>query len=144
MVHLPYRGGPLAPNDLIGGHIDVIIEVFPVVMEQIRSGQIKGLAVSSAYRQRSIPDVPTFEETGLKGVTLTGWLGIYGPPRMPEDVRAKLGATIVELVKQPDMAVKFRAIGFEPTGLGVNEFTAHHAVEVKRWVAFLTEAGLRK
>jgi tripartite-type tricarboxylate transporter receptor subunit TctC len=144
MVHVPYRGGPLALNDLVGGHIDVIIEVFPVVMEQIRSGLIKGLAVSSPYRLRAIPDVPTFEEAGLKGVTLTGWLGIYGPPRMPEDVREKLGAAIVELIRQPEMVAKFRAIGFEPTGLGVKEFTAHHAAEVKRWVAFLTETGLRK
>lgn len=144
MIHVPYRGGPLALNDLIGGHIDVIIEVFPVVMEQIRSGQIKGLAVSSPYRLPSVPDLPTFEELGVKGVTLTGWLGIYGPPRMPEDIREKLGAAIVDLVKQPEMAAKFRAIGFEPTGLGVKEFTAHHAAEVKRWVAFLTEIGLRK
>ena len=144
MVHVPYRGGPLALNDLIGGHIDVIIEVFPVVMEQIRSGLIKGLAVSSPYRLPSIPDVPTFEEVGVKGVTLTGWLGIYGPPGMPDDVRDKLGAAIVEVVKQPDMAGKFRAIGFEPTGQGVKEFTAFHAAEVKRWVAFLTEIGLRK
>jgi tripartite-type tricarboxylate transporter receptor subunit TctC len=88
--------------------------------------------------------VPTFEEAGVKGVTLTGWLGIYGPPHMPEDIREKLGAAIVELVKQPEMAAKLRAIGFEPTGLGVKEFTAHHGAEVKRWVAFLTETGLRK
>jgi len=144
MIHVPYRGGPLALNDLLGGHIDVIIEVFPVVMEQIRSGQIKGLAVSSPYRMRSVPDIPTFEETGIKGFTLTGWLGIYGPPGMPEEIRAKLGTVIVELVKQPELAAKFRAIGFEPTGLGVTEFTAHHSAEVKRWVAFLTDIGLRK
>ena len=144
MVHVPYRGGPLALNDLVGGHIDVIIEVFPVVMEQIRSGLIKGLAVSSPYRLQAVPDVPTFEEAGVKGVTLTGWLGIYGPPGMPEDVRDKLGAAIVELVRQPEVTAKFRAIGFEPTGLGVKEFSAHHAAEVKRWVAFLSETGLRK
>ena len=80
----------------------------------------------------------------MPGIVLTGWLGIYGPPRMPEDVRAKLGAAIVEVVKQPDIQEKFRAIGFEPIGQGVKEFTAHHAAEVKRWVAFLTELGLRK
>jgi tripartite-type tricarboxylate transporter receptor subunit TctC len=144
MVHVPYRGGPLALNDLVGGHIDVIIEVFPVVMEQIKSGLLKGLAVSSSYRLPAIPDVATFEELGVKGVTLTGWLGIYGPPGMPDDVKDKLGAAIVELVKQPEMAAKLRAIGFEPTGQGVKEFSAHHAAEVKRWVAFLTESGLRK
>jgi tripartite-type tricarboxylate transporter receptor subunit TctC len=76
---------------------------------------------------------------------LTGWLGIYGPPKMPEDIRAKLGEAIVEVVKQPDIQKKFRDIGFEPMiGQGVKEFTAHHEAEVKRWVAFLTELGLRK
>ena len=74
----------------------------------------------------------------------TGWLGIYGPPRLPSDIRDKLGAAIVDVVKQPEVQAKFRAIGFEPTGQGVKEFTEHHAAEVKRWLAFLTESGLRK
>jgi tripartite-type tricarboxylate transporter receptor subunit TctC len=145
MVHVPYRGGPLALNDLLGGQIDTIIEVYPVVMEQIRSGAIKGLAVSSAKRLPSLPDMPTFEEAGVPGIVLTGWLGIYGPPKLPDDVRNKLGEAIVEVVNQPDIQKKFRDIGFEPMiGKGVKEFTAHHEAEVKRWVAFLTELGLRK
>ena len=145
MVHVPYRGGPLALNDLLAGQIDTIIEVYPVVMEQIRSGAIKGLAVSSAKRLPTLPDLPTFEEAGVPGIVLTGWLGIYGPPKMPEDVRAKLGDAIVEVVNQPDIQKKFRDIGFEPMiGQGVAAFTAHHEAEVKRWVAFLTELGLRK
>jgi tripartite-type tricarboxylate transporter receptor subunit TctC len=144
MVHAPYRGGPLALNDLIAGHIQLIIEVSPVVNEQVRAGAIKGLAVSSPYRQPDLPDVPTFEEAGVTGVVVTGWLGIYGPPGLPEDVRQKLGAAVVEVVKQPDMVAKLRKISFEPTGQGVAEFTAHHAAEVKRWVDFYAEAGLRK
>ena len=63
---------------------------------------------------------------------------------MPEDVRATLGAAIAEIVRQPDVQDKFRAIGFEPTGLGVREFSDFHASEVKRWVASMTEIGLRK
>ena len=144
MVHVPYKGGPLALNDLLGGSIDVIIEVFPIVMEQIKAGAIKGLAVSSPYRLSSIPDVPTFDEAGVPNMQLTGWLGIYGPPRLPDDIRAKLGEAIVEVVKQPAIGAKFRAIGFEPTGLGVKAFSELHVSEVKRWVAFLSEAGLRK
>jgi tripartite-type tricarboxylate transporter receptor subunit TctC len=144
ILHVPYRGGPAALNDLMGGSIDVLIEVFPVVMEQIRSGLIKGLAVSSPYRLPAVPDLPTFKQAGVPGVELTGWLGIYGPPRMPEDARAILGKAIAEIVKQPEMQEKFRAIGFEPTGLGVGEFSAHHTAEVKRWTAFLADIGLRK
>jgi tripartite-type tricarboxylate transporter receptor subunit TctC len=75
---------------------------------------------------------------------VTGWLGIYGPPGLPEEVRQKLGTAIVEVVKEPETAKKLRAIGFEPTGQGVAQFTAHHAAEVKRWVAFYTDVGLRK
>jgi tripartite-type tricarboxylate transporter receptor subunit TctC len=144
MVHVPYRGGPAALNDLMGGSIDLLIEVFPVVMEQIKSGMIKGLAVSSPYRLPSVPDLPTFKQAGVGGVELTGWLGIYGPPRMPDEARATLGNAIVDIVKQPDVQDKFRAIGFEPTGLGVTEFSAFHEAEVKRWVAFMTDTGLRK
>lgn len=144
MVHVPYRGGPAALNDLMGGSIDLLIEVFPVVMEQVKSGLIRGLAVSSPYRLPSLPNVPTFKEAGVSGVELTGWLGVYGQPRMPDDVRATLGAAIAAIVKQPDIQEKLRAIGFEPTGLGVKEFSEFHASEVKRWVAFMTEVGLRK
>ncbi len=144
LLHVPYRGGPAALNDLMGGSIDLLIEVFPVVMEQIKSGLVKGLAVSSPYRLPAVANLPTFKEAGVAGVELTGWLGVYGPPRLPEDVRAILGKAIVDVVRQPDVQEKFRAIGFEPTGLGVDAFAAFHAAEVKRWVAFLTEIGLRK
>jgi tripartite-type tricarboxylate transporter receptor subunit TctC len=144
MVHVPYRGGPAALHDLIGGSIDVLIEVFPVVMEQIKTGAIRGLAVSSPYRLPSIPDVPTFAEAGVPGIELTGWLGVYGPPGMPNPIREQLGAAIVAVVKQADVQSKFRAIGFEPTGLDVTAFSQLHASEVKRWTAFMAETGLRK
>jgi tripartite-type tricarboxylate transporter receptor subunit TctC len=144
MVHAPYRGGNLALNDLIAGHIQLIIEVSPVVVEQVNAGTIKGLAVSSPYRLPQHPNVPTFEQAGVSGVVVTGWLGIYGPPKLPNDVREKLGAAIVEIVKQPDVVAKLRQISFEPTGQGVKEFSDLHASEVRRWVAFYTEQGLRK
>jgi tripartite-type tricarboxylate transporter receptor subunit TctC len=144
MVHVPYRGGPAALNDLLSGSIDTIIEVYPVVMEQIKSGRIKGLAVSTPYRLQSNPDVPTFAEAGVPGMNLTGWGGFYGPPGMPRDIVEKLGAAIVEVVNQPEIKAKFRVIGFEPTGLGVKAFSDLHTSEIKRWVSFLTEMGLRK
>ena len=144
MVHVPYRGGPLALNDLLAGQIDLLIEVFPVVMEQIRSNAVKGLAVSNPKRVSAVPNLPTFEEAGVRGLVLTGWLGLYGPAKLPNDIRDKLGAATVEVVKSPEMQQKFRDIGFEPTGQGVKEFSDHHAAEVKRWMAFIGELGLRK
>ncbi|MBM3528481.1 MAG: tripartite tricarboxylate transporter substrate binding protein [Alphaproteobacteria bacterium] len=144
MVHAPYRGGNLALNDLIAGHIQLITEVSPVVVEQVKAGTIKGLAVSSPYRQPTLPNVPTYAEAGIPGVVVTGWLGIYGPPGLPDNVRRKLSEAIIEVGKRPDIQAKHRAIGFEPTSQDVKAFTAHHAAELKRWLAFYTEIGLRK
>jgi tripartite-type tricarboxylate transporter receptor subunit TctC len=144
MVHVPYRGGPAALNDLLGGNIDVLIEVYPVVMEQIRSGAVKGLAVSSPYRLSAVPNLPTFRELGMPSVELTGWLGIYGRAGLPADIREKLAASIGEIVKDPEVQTKFRAIGFEPMQIDPKQFAQFHAEEVKRWVDFMTELGLRK
>src|SRR5262249_40163860 len=112
--------------------------------EQIKTGLVKGLAVSSPYRLPSLPSVPTFKQAGVAGVELTGWLGVYGPPRMPSEARAPLRKALADIVKQGNIQDKIRAIGFEPTGLGVEAFSEFHASEVKRWVAFMTEIGLRK
>lgn len=143
MVHVPYKGGPLALNDLLGGTIDTIIEVYPVVMEQIRSGKIKPLAVTSSYRFPTLPSIPTFEEAGFPEVKLTGWLGLYGPPGLPDDIRHKLGAAVEEVMKQPATQEKFRMIGFQPTGVGVSAFTQSHNGELKRWSDFVSERGIR-
>ena len=144
MLHVPFKGGPEALNSLIGGTIDSIVEVFPVVMGQIKGHTIKGLAVTSPYRQPTLPDLPTFKEAGFPGVVLTGWLGLYGPPKMPESVRQMLGKAVVDIVKQPAMAARFRAIGFEPTGQDANAFAAYHAAEVIRWKKFTSEIGMHK
>lgn len=144
MLHVPFKGGPEALNSLIGGTIDSIVEVFPVVMGQIKGHTIKGLAVTSPYRQPTLPDLPTFKESGFPGVVLTGWLGLYGPPKMPENIRQMLGKAVADIVKQPAMAARFRAIGFEPTGQDANTFAAYHAAEVVRWKKFTSEIGMHK
>ena len=142
MLDVPFKGGPEALNSLLGGSIDSIVEVFPVVMAQIKARTIKGLAVTSSYRQPTLPDVPTFKESGYPGVELTGWLGLYGPPKMPEDIRHRLGKAVVEIVKDPAMQERFRKIGFEPTGQDADAFAAYHAAEVARWTKFVTETGM--
>src|SRR5260370_10231983 len=95
-------------------------------MEQIKTGLVKGLAVSSPYRLPSLPNVPTFKQAGVAGVRLTGWLGIYGPPRLPPDARAVLGQAIAHIVQQPEIGRRFRATGFGPPRLRVEAFSEFH------------------
>jgi len=141
MVHVPYKGGPGALDDLMNGSIDMIVEVFPVVMAQIKAHTINGLAVTSAHRQPALPDVPTFKEAGYPGIDLAGWIGLYGPPQMPEDVRQMLGKAVVDIVHQPEIVEKFHNIGFEPTGQDADTFAAYYAAEVNRWRAFTAAIG---
>ena len=114
MVHVPYKGGPLALHDLLGGSIDTIIEVFPVVMQQIKSGAVKGLAVSSSYRLPSIPDVPTFAEAGVPNVQLTGWVGLYGPAGLPEEIRKNSATPLSRLSNSPAFAIDFAPSASSP------------------------------
>ena len=144
MVHAPYRGGPLALNDLIAGHIQLIIEVSPVVNEQVRPAPSRASRSRSPYRLPRLPNVPTFAEAGVPGVVVTGWLGIYGPPGCRTTCATSSARPSSRWSSSRRSQKKLRAIGFEPTGQGVEEFTAHHAAEVKRWVAFYSEVGLRK
>ena len=102
-------------------------------------------AMPAAAREGVIDDPNTSRLfVNLANRVVTGWLGIYGPPGMPEEVREKLSAAVIEVGKRPDIQAKHRAIGFEPTSQDIKAFTAHHAAEVKRWLAFYNEIGLRK
>ncbi len=144
MVQVPYKGGSGSVNDLLGGSLDVVFEVYPVAMAQIKAGNIRALGVTSSYRLPDLPDVPTLKESGLSEFDLTGWLGLYGPPGLPATTREQLSAAVVDIVRDPNNQARLRAIGFEPTGIPYQEFSAFHAAEVKRWTAFVTERGLRQ
>ena len=144
MEHVPYKGGPNALNDLMNGSIDAIVEVFPVVMGQIKAGTIKGLAVTGAERQPTVSDVPTFREAGVDGMDLSGWIGLFGPPQIPDDVRQKLGNAVADVAREPELVEKFHAIGFDPIGQNADAFAAYYASEIKRWGDFTAEIGLHK
>jgi tripartite-type tricarboxylate transporter receptor subunit TctC len=144
MMQVPYKGGSGSVNDLLGGALHVVFEVYPVAMAQIKAGNVRALGVTSPYRLPDLPDVPTLKESGLADFNLTGWLGLYGPPGLAAETRERLGAAVVAIIRDPVNQQKLRAIGFEPTGMPLREFAAFHRSEVERWTAFAIERGLRK
>jgi tripartite-type tricarboxylate transporter receptor subunit TctC len=82
------------------------------------------------------------EEAGVKGVDQTAWIGVLGPPGLPEPIRAKLSRALVESVQDPSAQARIRSIGFEPVGSDAATFDAFFRAEVKRWTDFVTERGL--
>jgi len=112
---VPYRGTAPAVTDAIAGHVPLAIADPPPSMGAIGEGKLKAIAVSSKQRFAVFPNVPTFDELGLKGFELTAWLGIVAPGTTPRDIVTKLNAAVVAALKDPEVARRIRTVGMEPT-----------------------------
>jgi len=142
MQHVPYKGGSNSMTDLMSGSLDVLFTSSPVAVGQAENRGVKILAVASKHRLKLLPDVPTMEEAGVPGVTQTQWLGVFGPPGLPEAIRRKLSAALVDIIADADTQTKLRNIGFEPVGTDYVTFDAFFRAEVKRWAEFVRDNGL--
>ena len=138
---VPYRGTVLVANDLIGGHIGLGIVDPPPSQAAIRDGRIKGLAISSKRRFDFFPEIPTFDEQGLKGYDVSGWFGLVAPAATPPEIIAKLNAAVVAALKDPEVAQRIRNIGMEPTPTTPAEFAALIDSEIEKISKVLAKAG---
>jgi tripartite-type tricarboxylate transporter receptor subunit TctC len=112
-VHVPYKGGAPAINDLMGGHANVSFQNVVAVAQQIRSGKLKALAVTSATRSSTLPDVPTAKEAGVPDLEVYSWQAAAAPKGLPADVRSKLESLLIASAKSPDIKDRFDELGFE-------------------------------
>ena len=114
IVHIPYRGAAPAVTDLIGGQVDMSFATLGSGLPQLRAGQLRAIAVASPQRIRLLPDVPTFEESGLKNFRLDSWYGLLAPAGTPKPVIDRLYAEIIKAVSSSDYQQKLNAAGLEP------------------------------
>jgi tripartite-type tricarboxylate transporter receptor subunit TctC len=142
MQHVPYKGGASSMTDLMSGSLDVLFTSSPVALGQAENRSVKILAVASKRRLKLLPEVPTMEEAGVPGVTQTQWLGVFGPPGLPDATREKLSRALVEIIGDAETQSKLRNIGFEPVGTDYVTFDAFFRAEVRRWAAFVRDNGL--
>jgi tripartite-type tricarboxylate transporter receptor subunit TctC len=138
---VPYRGTALVANDLIGGHVGLGIVDPPPSQAAIRDGRIKGIAISTKQRFSFFPDIPTFDEQGLKGYEVSGWFGVVAPAGTPADVVAKLNAAVVAALKDPEVAKRIHDIGMEPVPTTPAEFAAHIGSEIDKISKVMEKAG---
>jgi tripartite-type tricarboxylate transporter receptor subunit TctC len=132
-LHIPYKGGAPAMSDLLGGQVDATFMNINTGLANIKAGKLRALAITSAKRSPLLPDVPTMEESGLKGVTVYSWQAFAAPKGLPADVKAKLHEALVAGLNDPTIKAKLLDLGFEIVGSTPEQFTAFQAAEFARW-----------
>jgi tripartite-type tricarboxylate transporter receptor subunit TctC len=139
-VHVPYKGGAPAHTDLMGGQVDASFQNINSVIQYIKAGKMRPLAITSTKRSPVLPDVPTMAEAGTPNVEVTSWQAIVAPKGLPPAVREKAHAAFVEALNTPKVKDPFTAIGFELVANTPAEFAAFQQREYAKWKQVI-EAG---
>jgi len=143
IIHVPYKGNAPALTDLVGGHVDMAFNGLTSVMPFIKSGRLRVLGVTSIGRTAALPEVPTFDEQGLKGFQAVAWNGLSAPARTPKDAITRIQETSSRIVKSPELAEQLKRDGSDPVGSSTAEFVAHLRDEVVKWKKVLDRAGIK-
>ncbi len=142
-VHVPYKGGPPAIADLLGGQVNMMFINMPTGIAHVRSGKVKILAVSSKKRVAQLPDVPTVEEAGVKGFVTYAWSGLFAPAGTPRDVVLRLNQEVVKLLKLPSIREQLAGQGAEAVGDTPDEFAHFMRDEVAQWAHMVRTSGAK-
>ena len=140
LVHIPYKGsGPLA-TDLLGGQVTMSFDTVTPVLQHIRSGKLRALAVTTARRSQALPEVPTLDEAGLKGFNIGTWFGVLAPAATPKEVVARLNAEMVKIIQSADFKHRMDEIGAEPVGDSPAQMASQIKSETEKFAKLVKEA----
>ena len=140
-VHIPYRGGAAAQIDIMAGTIEASFQNFGTVLQFIRAGKMKALAVTSSRRMPQLPNVPTMIESGLAGFEVTSWQAVAAPKGTPREIVSKLNADIAKGFRSLDLAQRFTDQGFEIVVGSPEQTTAFFKEEIERWATVVKASG---
>lgn len=141
MVHIGYKGAGPAITDLVGGHLHVSSLGFPGAMPHVKSGRLRPIAVTSAKRSSLLPELPTIAESAIPGFDVNSWYGIFGPPRLPTDIVAKLNTEIRSFMGNDELKAKLSAVGAEVDTNNPPEFAQFVRSEIDRWAKVVKASG---
>ncbi len=136
-LHVPYKGGGPAINDLLGAQVDAAFVNINSIIQHIKAGKVRALAVSSEKRNPLLADVPTLQEQGVKGAEVQSWQAIAAPKGLPADIRAKLHAALVAAMNTPEVKDKLVAQGFEIVANTPEQFARYQASEYAKWKSLI-------
>jgi tripartite-type tricarboxylate transporter receptor subunit TctC len=133
MVHVPYKGDSPAVADVSGGMVSMMFPTVVAGIPHVKSGRLRALAVTSAKRSSSMPDVPTLSEAGIPGFEAVSWGGVVGPAGLPPEIVNRLNREIVRILKMPDVAEKLSSLGADIVGSTPEEFATYLKAEIAKW-----------
>jgi tripartite-type tricarboxylate transporter receptor subunit TctC len=143
IVHVPYKGGGQAQTDVMGGQTQMMFNVLPSALPQIKAGKLRALAVTGSTRAESLPEVPTMIEAGVAGYTATTWNGILTTAGTPKEHVAKLNDALVRAMKTPEMKQMLAKLGQDVLWSTPEEFAAFLREETEKWRGVIRATGLK-
>jgi tripartite-type tricarboxylate transporter receptor subunit TctC len=143
MVHVPFKGGGPSALNLVAGHVQLSFDVIPVVINHVKAGKLRPLAVTAEKRTPLMPDVPTVNESGLKGIELATWWGLVAPAAVGKEVVARLHGETVKALQQSDVRERIAANGADPVGNSPEEFAAFIRSERDKYARIAKDANIR-
>lgn len=143
MVHIPYKGSAPSIVGLVSGEVQVLFTSIPAGLGQVRAGRMSALAVSTIKRSSAMPDVPTIDESALKGYDAASWYGLFMPAGAPKEAINKVSQAVVKIMKAPDIRKQFINDGFDPVGLTPDEFSKYLREEIVKWDKIIKASGIK-
>jgi tripartite-type tricarboxylate transporter receptor subunit TctC len=142
MVHVPYHGAQAALTDVMSSNVDMFFDTLTTSVPLYRAGKLKLLGVASAERASAVPEIPTIAESGLPGFRSTTWFAIVGPPGLPAVLAEKINRDVVDILRQPEIDEKLRALRLDPMGGTTADAAKFIADETKLWDRVITQAHI--
>ena len=143
LSHVPYKGSPQAVTDLIAGQVELAFMAPSTVMQYVKAGRLKALAICAAQRSPAAPGVPSMAESGLPGFEASTWTGMLAPAGAPKEILARLNRDIAAIVRLPEVRERLAEQGFEAMGLSAAEFGTFMRAEIAKWGKVVKATGAR-
>jgi tripartite-type tricarboxylate transporter receptor subunit TctC len=140
LLHVPYKGSAPLTTDLLGGQVDMSFDTLTPLVQHIKGGKLRALAVTTAKRSSTLPDVPTLAEAGIKDFNQGTWFGILAPAGAPKEVVAKLNAEMVRIIQSPEFRKRMEEIGAEPVGDTAAQMAAQIKDDTAKYAKLVKEA----
>jgi tripartite-type tricarboxylate transporter receptor subunit TctC len=144
ITHIPYRGSAPALLDLIGGQVQISFDTMPSVINQIKTGKIKALAVAASKRNAQLPNVPTMAQAGVSGVEMSAWYGVYMPVSTSKEIQLLVHEAVNKVLAMPETRTRLEGIGAEINPMSQAQFAAFHLAEYQRFGELIRKKNIKQ